>query len=75
MKIVEKYIKILTNKNYSKRTIETYSFYLQRFLNSVDENPYHISTKTIELYLVKVTLKHFRGGLSTWLKITILTLC
>lgn len=32
MKVVEIYIKNLTNKNYSKRTIETYSHYLEKFL-------------------------------------------
>lgn len=52
MKIVEKYIKKLTNKNYSKRTIDTYTHYLEKFLNELKKNPYHISTKDIEYYLL-----------------------
>lgn len=52
MKVVEKYIKILTKKNYSIRTIETYSHYLEKFLNELNKNPYHISTKDIEKYLL-----------------------
>lgn len=52
MKVVEKYIKILTNKNYSERTIETYTCYLEKFLNKLQKNPYHISTKDIKAYLL-----------------------
>jgi site-specific recombinase XerD len=52
MKIVEIYIKKLTNLNYSERTIDTYSCYLEKALTQLDENPYHISTKTIEDYLL-----------------------
>ena len=53
MKVVEKYIKILTNKNYSKRTIDTYSHYLERFLLKINKNPYHITTKDIQEFLLK----------------------
>lgn len=52
MKIVEIYIKNLTNKNYSERTIETYVCYLEKFLKEINKNPYHISTKDIEHYLL-----------------------
>lgn len=48
MKSVEKYVKILTNKNYSEKTIETYICYLEKFLKEVSKNPYHISTQDIE---------------------------
>lgn len=51
-KIVEIYIKNLTNKNYSKRTIETYVCYLEKFLQEINKNPYHITTKEIESYLL-----------------------
>jgi len=51
MKVVENYIKILTNRNYSNRTIETYSCYLEKFLLDVGKNPYHITTKQIVAYL------------------------
>lgn len=52
MKIVEIYKKKLTNKNYSKRTIEIYVCYLQKFLKSTKSNPYNISIKEIEAYLL-----------------------
>lgn len=52
MKVVEIYIKKLTNKNYSERTIETYVCYLEKFLKDLGKNPYHISTKDIENYLL-----------------------
>jgi len=52
MKVVEKYIKILTNLNYANRTIETYSHYLNVFLVELNKNPYHITTKEIEDYLL-----------------------
>lgn len=52
MKIVEIYIKTLTNLNYSEKTIETYVCYLDKFLNEINKNPYHISTKEIEEYLL-----------------------
>lgn len=52
MKVVEKYIKILTNLNYANRTIETYSHYLEVFLVEINKNPYHITTKEIEDYLL-----------------------
>ena len=52
MKIVEIYIKNLTNRNYSQRTIDTYSCYLDKFLIDINKNPYHITTKEIEDYLL-----------------------
>ncbi len=52
-KVIEIYIKTLTNRNYSDRTIETYSCYLEKFLNELDKNPYHITLKDIEGYLIK----------------------
>lgn len=51
-KVVEIYIKILTNKNYSDRTIETYSCYLEKFLNDINKNPHHITLGDIEKYLI-----------------------
>jgi site-specific recombinase XerD len=54
-KVVEIYIKILTNKNYSKKTIETYVCYLEKFLNDVNKNPYHITTNEIRDYLLNKT--------------------
>lgn len=51
-KVVEIYIKNLTNKNYSKRTVETYVCYLEKFLQEINKNPYHITTKEIEGYLL-----------------------
>jgi integrase/recombinase XerD len=53
--VVEIYIKYLTNKNYSQRTIETYSCYLEKFLKEVNINPYHISTTQIKNYLLNKT--------------------
>lgn len=50
--IVEIYIKTLTNKNYSQRTIETYVCYLEKFLNELNKNPYHITTNDIKNYLL-----------------------
>ncbi|WP_271407418.1 tyrosine-type recombinase/integrase [Tenacibaculum soleae] len=52
MKVVEIYIKKLTNKNYSSKTIETYVCYLEKFLHRLNKNPYHITTKDIENYLL-----------------------
>lgn len=52
MKCVEKYKIILTNKNYSKRTIDTYVHYLQKALDVLEKNPYHITLKDIEDYLI-----------------------
>ncbi len=52
MKVVEIYIKTLTNKHYSKRTIDVYSWYLKDFLVSLGCNPYHITSKQIERYLL-----------------------
>lgn len=49
--VVENYIKILTNRNYSNRTIETYVCYLERFLNDINVNPYHITLSDIKTYL------------------------
>lgn len=53
MKSVEKYSLILTNKNYSKRTIEVYSHYLEIALVEIGKNPYHLTTKDIKAYLLK----------------------
>lgn len=50
--IVKKYIKILTNLNYSERTIETYSCYLEKFLQEINTNPYQVTTKQIKNYLL-----------------------
>lgn len=50
--IVEIYIKTLTNLNYSKRTVEMYSFYVSIFIRELGKNPYHITTKDIEAYLL-----------------------
>jgi site-specific recombinase XerD len=52
MKSVEVYIKKLTNKNYSKKTISTYVYYLELFLKSIKKNPYHITTNEIKDYLL-----------------------
>ena len=54
-KVVEIYIKILTNKNYSTRTIETYVCYLEKFLKELDKNPYHITLSDIRTYLMNKT--------------------
>lgn len=51
MKSVEKFKIILTNKNYSERTRSTYAHYLEKFLVSLNKNPYHVTTKEIEKYL------------------------
>lgn len=50
--VVEIYIKTLTNRNYSKNTIETYTCYLEKFLQEVNKNPYHITTTDIKHYLL-----------------------
>lgn len=55
MKVVEKMQKILTNKNYSNRTIEVYSYYLKIALKEIGKNPYHLTTKDIEHYLLNYT--------------------
>lgn len=52
MKVVEKYIKILIYQNYSDRTIETYSHYLNVFIQDLNKNPYHITTSEIKEYLI-----------------------
>lgn len=52
MKIVKKYIEILTYYNYSEKTIDTYSCYLEKCLSELNINPYHITTKVIEEYLI-----------------------
>lgn len=51
-KSVEVYIKSLTNKNYSEKTIQTYVCYLEKFFNDINKNPYHITTKDINSYLI-----------------------
>jgi integrase len=53
MKVVEKFKIILTNKNYSTRTIEIYVHYLEKFLKDLGKNPYHITQKEIEAYLLR----------------------
>lgn len=50
-KVVEKYIRILTNRNYSDRTIETYTHYLEKFLRELNKNPYHITLSDIKNHL------------------------
>lgn len=50
-KIVKIYAKTLTKKNYSPRTVSTYSSYLEKFLNQSNKNPYHVTTKEIAQYL------------------------
>ena len=52
MKVVEIYIKNLQNRNYSQKTIDTYTCYLEKFLNELGKNPRHITTKDIEAYLL-----------------------
>lgn len=49
---VEKYIKILTNKNYSKRSIEVYSHYLECFILNLNKNPYKLNKSDLEKYLL-----------------------
>lgn len=52
MKVVEIYKRNLTNRNYSKRTIEAYVCYLQKFLKELGKNPYHITLSDITQYLL-----------------------
>lgn len=52
MKAVEIYKQHLTFKNYSRRTIKTYSHYLEKFLNETGKNPYHITLADITKYLL-----------------------
>ena len=48
MKIIERYKQKLRYKNYSERTIETYSCYLEKFFDYVEINdPYQITLKQI----------------------------
>lgn len=52
MKILEVYKQKLRYKNYSERTIETYSCYLEKFLVTEGiTDPYQVSLKTIKEYL------------------------
>lgn len=55
MKAVEIYKKKLTNLNYSNRTIETYVCYLEKFLYHMGKNPYHVTLKEIDSYLLNKT--------------------
>jgi site-specific recombinase XerD len=55
MKVIKIYIEKLTFLNYSTRTIETYSCYLEKFLVTLNKNPYHITTKDIEGFLLDQT--------------------
>lgn len=52
MKILEVYENKLRNKNYSKRTIEVYSCYLQKYIGEEKiKDPYQVSLKQLEYYL------------------------
>lgn len=51
-KIVEIYKKNLIVKNYSKNTIDTYVGYVDKFLNDMNKNPYHLTTKELLYYLL-----------------------
>ena len=51
MKVVEKYLDILTYKKYSVNTIGSYTHYLEVALREIGGNPYHITTNQIEEYL------------------------
>jgi len=53
--VVKIYIKKLTYKHYSNRTVETYSCYVKKFLKENNKNPYHITTKEIISYLENKT--------------------
>lgn len=53
MKILETYQKILRFRNYSERTIETYSCYLKKFFEEDRiKDPYQVTTRYIENYLI-----------------------
>lgn len=49
---LKKFEKYLSFRNYSETTIKTYSSYLKKFLLSFDCDPYHISTRKAEEYLL-----------------------
>lgn len=52
MNNLEKFKKILQNKNYSPRTIKTYIFYLEQFLSQQEKSPAHITFGDITKYLL-----------------------
>lgn len=53
MKVLEIYIQKLRFRNYSERTIETYSCYLYKFFQEENiKDPYQVTTKQIESYLL-----------------------
>jgi integrase/recombinase XerD len=49
--LVEKYIKELTRRNYSKRTISAYVFCVGKFIKDTGVNPYNASVVLLEEYL------------------------
>lgn len=49
--LVEKYIKELTRRNYSKRTIQNYVFCVEKFFKDTGINPYNASVVQLEEYL------------------------
>lgn len=52
MKILKIYVEKLRFKNYSERTVGTYSCYLTKFLEEIEcKDPYQITTSQIEKYL------------------------
>jgi integrase/recombinase XerD len=53
MKVLENFKKSLRFKNYSERTIEVYSCYLEKFIKEQNiKDPYQVATKQIERYLL-----------------------
>ena len=51
MKVLEVFEKNLRVKNYSKRTIETYSSYVKRYIREVNSlDPYQLTTKQLNEY-------------------------
>lgn len=49
--LVEKYIKELTRRNYSARTISAYVFCVNKFIKDTGSNPYNASVVSLEQYL------------------------
>jgi site-specific recombinase XerD len=49
---LEKYRNFLKVKNYSKRTIEVYSHYLERYLISVDKPAMHLTKSDLKSYIL-----------------------
>lgn len=48
---LEVFKKTLRRRNYSEQTVKSYSSYVSKFLDSFDEDAYHIPIKTAEKYL------------------------